>query len=227
MKKWKLGKNLNSYIQSQTTRKLSLFYGDKRRTRFILRKSLRFLFVATLTSILYLFCLFGIGSLEVFTFLMQKVGFSLGVLTFTSFLMKVGCSKSITCCIILIMRAVMTAESESSQMMMVPSGSSGTANSSGRPPFDFDLNLPASGEEEGDPGDIKKTLYQLELAKVQEQKMKLAERIRPLIEEEALKQNSRQELPSETAMVEKLISRMAGKYTRTRAANDPNAEMQK
>lgn len=121
----------------------------------------------------------------------------------------------------------MTAESESSQMMMVPSGSSGTANSSGRPPFDFDLNLPASGEEEGDPGDIKKTLYQLELAKVQEQKMKLAERIRPLIEEEALKQNSRQELPSETAMVEKLISRMAGKYTRTRAANDPNAEMQK
>lgn len=55
--------------------------------------------------------------------------------------------------------------------------------------------------------------------------MKLAERIRPLIEEEALKQNSRQELPSETAMVEKLISRMAG--TRTRAANDPNAEMQK
>lgn len=143
MKKWKLGKNLNSYIQSQTTRKLSLFYGDKRRTRFILIKSLRFLFVATLTSILYLFCFFGIGSLEVFTFLMQKVGFSLGVLTFTSFLMKVGFPKSRTCCIILIMRAVMTAESESSQMMMVPSGSSGTANSSGRPPFDFDLNLPA------------------------------------------------------------------------------------
>ncbi|KAK8492022.1 hypothetical protein V6N13_035069 [Hibiscus sabdariffa] len=108
----------------------------------------------------------------------------------------------------------MTGESESSQIMMV--GSSGP---SGRPPFD--LNLPASGEEGGD--DIKRTLYQLELAKVQEQKMELAQRIRPLIEEESLKRNL-EELPSETAVVENLITRMAG--IRTRAANDPNAEME-
>ena len=71
----------------------------------------------------------------------------------------------------------------------------------------------------GDWSDVQRTLYQLELVRVQEQKDRLAGLIRPLISGEALRLNYKGELPSDTDMVQQLISRMAGKCTRP--ANGP------
>ena len=60
---------------------------------------------------------------------------------------------------------------------------------------------------------VQMALYEKNLLEVQNQKETLAELIRPLVSEEALRQNYRREkLPSETFIVEQLISRiLAGK----------------
>ena len=55
---------------------------------------------------------------------------------------------------------------------------------------------------------VQMALYEKNLLEVQNQKETLAELIRPLVSEEALRQNYRREkLPSETFIVEQLISR--------------------
>lgn len=79
-------------------------------------------------------------------YLLSKVGFSLGGRALSVLLCKLGCSQSLALAFVFIVRAVIAAEPESSKMMMAPSGSSGTASSSGRPTID--LNLPPADEPE-------------------------------------------------------------------------------
>lgn len=97
-----------------------------------------------------------------------------------------------------------------------------------------DLNSPAAEE---DPGDrhaqkgksVETAIYEVELAKIQEQKDRLADRIRPLIEEEAQRcrrQYGHREqgaLPSPNEMVDKIINRFASKGAQV--ANAPNAPL--
>ena len=98
-----------------------------------------------------------------------------------------------------------------------------------------DLNSPAAEEDPGDRHDqkgksVETAIYELELAKIQEQKDRLADRIRPLIEEEAQRcrrqYGHRQQgaLPSPNAMVENIINRFASKGAQV--ANAPNAPLQ-
>ena len=88
-------------------------------------------------------------------------------------------------------------------------GSDG-ASSSKRP--SIDLNVPAPEEDPGDRSEIERALDQLELAKIQEQKDRLAEQISPLIESEKARLRRRLwhrnlgELPSPNEMVEIIIN---------------------
>lgn len=100
-------------------------------------------------------------------------------------------SGGLTLAIVLAMRALLTAGAVSYLFdhewglgkMMVPSGASGASSSNPYPRENLDINLPAA-EEDGDQPDIQTTLHRLELAKISEQKDRLADRIRPLIESE-------------------------------------------
>lgn len=102
-------------------------------------------------------------------------------------------------------------------------GSDG-ASSSKRP--SIDLNVPAPEEDPGDRSEIERALDLLELAKIQEQKDRLAEQISPLIESEKARLRRRLwhrnlgELPSPNEMVEILINRFASEGARN--ANKPN-----
>ena len=91
------------------------------RGTLIWKKSVPFLFVARVSSLLYLLCL-KLERMDWFHTLFYRVGCSLGRQTFTSFLMKVGCPGSLTLPFVLIVGAVITAETESGKMMMAPSG---------------------------------------------------------------------------------------------------------
>jgi len=95
-----------------------------------------------------------------------------------------------------------------------------------------DLNSPAAEEDPEDRHDqkgqsVETAIYEGELAKIQEQKDRLAKRIRPLIEEEAQKfrrqDGHRQQgaLPSPNAMVEQILNRSTSKAAQV--ANAPNA----
>lgn len=100
-------------------------------------------------------------------------------------------SGGLTLAIVLAMRALLTAGAVSYLFdhewglgkMMVPSFASGASSSKPYPRENLDINLPAA-EEDGDQPDIQTTLHRLELAKISEQKDRLADRIRPLIESE-------------------------------------------
>ena len=88
-------------------------------------------------------------------------------------------------------------------------------------------SLPAAEEEPGDRSETERALDQLELAKVQEPKNRLAEQISPLIESEKARLVRRLwhrnlgDLPSPSEMVEILIERFASKAAYN--ANKPNA----
>lgn len=66
----------------------------------------------------------------------------------------------------------------------------------------------------------QKTFFQQELIKVQEQKDQLAGLIRPLILEEARRQNYSGEIPSAPAIAQQLIKKLAGKCNQP--ANGPD-----
>jgi hypothetical protein len=87
-------------------------------------------------------------------------------------------------------------------------------------------SLPAAEEDPGDRSEIERALDQLELAKIKEQKDRLAEQISPLIESEKARLVRRLwhrnlgELPSPSEMVEIIINRFASKAAYN--ANKPN-----
>ncbi|KAM7459768.1 hypothetical protein LguiA_036040 [Lonicera macranthoides] len=106
----------------------------------------------------------------------------------------------------------------------LPVGGSGASSSK---QLEFDLNLPASEEDPGEPDEIEKALTKAELDKIREQKDELAEEIRPLIEEAKARlckkfpDRDLGELPEAREMVEMIINRFASDGARN--ANKPNA----
>lgn len=111
-------------------------------------------------------------------------------------------------------------------MDRIPLSVGGSGASSSKQ-LEFDLNLPASEEDPGDPVEIEKALTKVELDKINEQKEKLAEEIRPIIEEQKARLCQRfsdrdlAELPEAKEMVEIIINRFAGESAKS--ANKPNA----
>lgn len=104
-------------------------------------------------------------------------------------------------------------------------GDAGRGASCSTEPGIPDLNIPASEEDPGDRSGIERALDQLELAKIQEKKDRLAEQISPLIESEKARLNRRfwhrnfGHLPSPNEMVEIIIDRFASEGARN--ANKP------
>lgn len=93
-----------------------------------------FLRVLALLAAFYLLCLV-LSKIDVFWTVLSKVGFSVGGRAFYALILKMGCPGSLLLPFVLIVGAVMTAETESGKMIG-PSGSSAP----GRLP---DLNEPA------------------------------------------------------------------------------------
>nr|WJK71487.1 ATPase subunit 1 [Uncaria rhynchophylla] len=94
-----------------------------------------FLIIITFLAVFYLICLV-FCSIEVFWALLSKVGFSVGGRGLYAFLLKIGCPGSLLFPFVLIVGAVMTAETESGKMI----GPSGSSAPGGLP----DLNEPAT-----------------------------------------------------------------------------------
>lgn len=106
-------------------------------------------------------------------------------------------------------------------------GGDGSGASSSKQPSLPDLNLPTTEEDPEDQRDLKRKaaeeeVLQVELQKVEDQKSRLAQLIRPLIEKEANKYQPIRKIPSSREIVEDLIHRLGTPLVKK--ANGPHPE---
>lgn len=99
----------------------------------ICKKSVPFLFVATVSSLLYLLCR-KFNLMDLFHALLEKVGFSLGGRALSFALRGLGCSGGLTLAIVFSIRALLSGEAAPSlEKMMLPTGA-GEGTSAGAAP---------------------------------------------------------------------------------------------
>ncbi|GMP29875.1 hypothetical protein CsSME_00054649 [Camellia sinensis var. sinensis] len=95
----------------------------------LFKKSMPFLFVATVSSLFYLLCL-KIGLIEYFIYMLSKVGLLLGGRALSFFLIKMGCAGGLSLGIVLSIKALLIPDFVPFLTnMMLPSGDSSASSS--------------------------------------------------------------------------------------------------
>jgi hypothetical protein len=126
------------YFWIRRLRKKGLFL-DKYGT-LIFKKSIPFLFLASVCSLFYVLCL-KLGSLACFQTTMEKVGLALGGRALSFALCKMGCSGGLTLAIVFAVRAIISNEAPPSLgKMVLPAGTEAgesLSNGSWRQYLDF------------------------------------------------------------------------------------------